>query len=86
MIESMVDYKILLHQEVLFTSNVLKSIMILKYIFPSFSHNGGTQKKLSHAKDCMSQNSNMNYFFFSYWILNSRFPMSCNKKIYILKK
>jgi len=30
------------------------------------SHNWGTPKAVSHAKDCNSQNSNMNYFFFSY--------------------
>jgi hypothetical protein len=34
LIESLVDYIILLHQEVISTSNVLKSIMILKNIFP----------------------------------------------------
>jgi hypothetical protein len=34
LIESLVNYIILLHQEVISTSNVLKSIMILKHIFP----------------------------------------------------
>jgi hypothetical protein len=34
LIESLVDYIILLHQEVISTSNELKSIMILKHIFP----------------------------------------------------
>ncbi len=66
LIESLVDYRILLYQQVLSTSNVLKSIMILKYIFPSSSHNQGTQKKLSHVKDYNAENSNTNYFFFSY--------------------
>jgi len=30
------------------------------------NHNWGTPKALSHTKDYNSQNSNMNYFFFSY--------------------
>jgi hypothetical protein len=30
------------------------------------NHNRGAPKALSHAKDCNSQNSNTNYFFFSY--------------------
>jgi len=36
----------------------------------SSNHNQGTPKGLSHAKDYNSQNSNMNYFFFSYLISN----------------
>ncbi len=30
------------------------------------NHNQDNPKRLSHVKDCNSQNSNMNYFFFSY--------------------
>jgi hypothetical protein len=43
-------------------------------VFWGFSHNRGTPKGLSHTKDYNSQNSNMNYFFFSILDLKFKIP------------